>query len=87
MRTLELHRPMLRSTNAGATVAIDENANVYASLPSFSPGVLRVQVAGVHEGVTFFAWWAGRFGLWPLWLAALGVLLLLAWSSHKVRGL
>ena len=87
MRALELHRPMLRSTNAGATVAIDENAQVIASLPSFSPGVLRVQISGVHEGVTFFAWWAGRFGLWPLWLAALGVLLLLAWSSHKVRGL
>ena len=82
MRTLELHRPMLRSTNAGATMVIDENARVLASLPSFTQGILTTRVSGVHEGVTFFAWWAGRFGLWPVWLGALGALLLLAWRGH-----
>jgi apolipoprotein N-acyltransferase len=35
-------------------------------------GVLKAQVEG-REGSTPFAWWAGRLGLWPLWLAALGV--------------
>jgi apolipoprotein N-acyltransferase len=24
-----------------------------------------------REGLTPFAWWAARFGLWPLWLLGL----------------
>ena len=82
MRALELHRPMLRSTNSGATVAIDENANVISSLPSFSQGELTLRLSGVHEGVTFFAWWAGHFGLWPLWLACAGALALFGLWGH-----
>ncbi len=86
MRTLELHRPMLRSTNAGATMVIDENARVVAALPRFTQGVLTARVAGVHEGVTFYAWWAGRFGLWPLWLSCTTVLLLLGGYRRRQRG-
>ena len=86
MRTLELHRPMLRSTNAGATMVIDENARVVAALPRFTQGVLTARVAGVQEGVTFYAWWAGRFGLWPLWLSCTAVLLLLGAYRRRQGG-
>jgi apolipoprotein N-acyltransferase len=67
MRTLELQRPMLRATNTGATAVIDHTGRVTASLPRLTQGVLDSQVQG-RTGLTPFAWWASRFGLWPLWL-------------------
>ncbi len=78
LRTLEFQRPMLRATNTGATAAIDHRGVVLAQLPPYTVGVLKAQVEG-REGSTPFAWWAGRFGLWPLWLAALGVVGAAAW--------
>ena len=73
LRTLELQRPMIRATNTGATVVIDHRGHVKAALPPFTRGVLDAQVEG-RSGITPFAWWAGRFNLWPLLLAAAGVL-------------
>ena len=35
-------------------------------LPPFTQGVLDGRVQG-REGLTPFAWWSARFGLWP-WL-------------------
>lgn len=67
MRTLEFQRPMLRATNTGATAVIDHRGQVTASLPPFTRGVLEGQVQG-RTGLTPFAWWSARFGLWP-WLA------------------
>jgi apolipoprotein N-acyltransferase len=75
MRTLELQRPMVRATNTGATVAIDHRGVVTHRLAPHVRGVLEAQVQG-REGVTPFAWWAGRLGLWPLWgIGLLGVVL------------
>jgi apolipoprotein N-acyltransferase len=75
LRSLELQRPMLRATNTGATAIIDHRGRVTAQLAPFTQGVLQGEVQG-REGVTPFAWWAGRFGLWPLiglgWLGVLG---------------
>jgi apolipoprotein N-acyltransferase len=73
LRTLELQRPMLRATNTGATAAIDHRGVVTAQLPPHTQGVLQARVQG-REGLTPFAWWAARWGLWPL--AALAALLL-----------
>ncbi len=72
MRTLELQRPMLRATNTGATVVIDHRAVVTASLVPYTQGVLEARVEG-RSGITPFAWWAGRFDLWPLWLLAIAL--------------
>ena len=83
MRTLELQRPMIRSTNSGATAVIDERGRLLSQMPSFERGILRFEVKGVDQGPTFFAWWASRFGLWPLWL--LGVMVLLAEGLQLVR--
>jgi apolipoprotein N-acyltransferase len=73
MRTLEFQRPMLRATNTGATAIIDHRAQVLAQLPPFTQGVLEGRVQG-REGLTPFAWWSARFGLWP-WLLLAGAVI------------
>jgi apolipoprotein N-acyltransferase len=64
MRALEFQRPMLRATNTGATAVIDHRARVVASLKPFTRGVLEAQVQA-RTGITPYAWWASRAGLWP----------------------
>ncbi len=64
MRTLEFQRPMVRATNTGATAVIDAHARVIAQLVPFTRGVLESQVQG-QRGLTPYAWWAARAGLWP----------------------
>ena len=71
MRTLEFQRPMLRATNTGATAIIDHRGQVQAMLPPFTQGVLDGSVQG-RDGLTPFAWWSARFGLWPWLLLAAG---------------
>jgi apolipoprotein N-acyltransferase len=78
MRSLELQRPMLRATNTGATAVIDHRGRVQRALSPHTRGVLKAAVEG-REGTTPFAWWAGRFGLWPLGLLASALLLLAIW--------
>ncbi|HJV63411.1 MAG TPA: apolipoprotein N-acyltransferase [Albitalea sp.] len=73
MRSLEFERPMLRATNTGATVIIDHRGQVTASLKPYTAGVLEGTVQG-REGLTPFAWWAARWGLWPPFGLALLVL-------------
>jgi apolipoprotein N-acyltransferase len=82
MRALELGRPMVRATNTGATAIIDHTGRVTHSLPRFTQGVLVGEVEG-GTGTTPFAWWAGRFGLWPLWALGLGTLALAALVWRK----
>ncbi len=48
-------------------------------LPPQTRGVLQGEVQG-RTGMTPFAWWASRFGLWPLWIASL---LLLGWAWRR----
>ena len=72
MRALEFQRPMLRATNTGATAVIDHLGRVRYSLSPHVQGVLDGEVQG-RTGLTPFALWASRFGVWPLW--ALGALI------------
>ncbi len=80
MRTLELQRPMIRATNTGTTAVIDWRGVVTAALAPFTRGMLEATVEG-RRGLTPFAWWASRLGLWPLFVAALA--LVLASSSRR----
>ena len=73
MRSLEFGRPMIRATNTGATVIINRLGEVTHSLPRHTRGALVGEVQG-RSGITPYAWWAGRFGLWPLWGLGLAVL-------------
>ncbi len=75
MRSLEMQRPMLRATNTGATVAIDHRGRVLRAVQPYRRAVLRATVQG-RNGLTPFAWWAARLGLWPLGLSAAAIVLL-----------
>jgi apolipoprotein N-acyltransferase len=75
MRSLEFQRPFARATNTGATGFIDHTGVVTGQLTRYTRGVLVGTMQG-RSGLTPFAWWVSRFGLWPLWLAGLFVLLL-----------
>jgi len=69
MRSIEFQLPTLRATNTGATVVIDHRGQVTDSLPTNTRGTLQAKVQG-RSGVTPFAWWAARWGLWPLFAGA-----------------
>jgi len=81
LRALEFERPMVRATNTGATAVIDHRGQVTHRLPAHVRGVLHGQVQGRAGPATPYAWWAGRLGLAPLWLAALAVVLW-AWRAR-----
>jgi len=82
LRALELQRPMLRATNTGATAVIDHRGKVTRWLEPHTRGVLQAKLQG-REGTTPFAWWAGRFSLWPLALLALAVIVTMAWRARR----
>ena len=82
MRALEFQRPFVRATNTGATVIVDYQGHVQAALPRLTQGVLDGVVEG-RTGITPFAWWVSRYGLWPLWLLALTIVAL-AWRVTAV---
>jgi len=82
MRALEFGLPMLRATNTGATAIIAHTGVVQAKLPYGAAGVLQGQVQG-RMGLTPFAWWAARWGLWPLWLMGLAALAFSALARRR----
>ncbi len=82
MRALELQRPMLRATNTGVTAIIDHRGRVTARLPTLTRGVLDGVVQGRH-GVTPYTAWVSLIGLRGLALAALLVVVALAWSARR----
>ncbi len=81
MRALEFERPFVRATNTGATAVIDYRGRVTAALPRLTRGVLDSTVEG-RTGLTPFAWWVSRWGLWPLWLVILTILAL-SWRRRS----
>ena len=83
LRAMEFQRPMIRATNTGATAIIDHRGRVLAMLAPHSRGVLGGRVQG-RDGITPFAWWAARAGLWPL--VALALLVVAAGVLRRRAG-
>lgn len=83
VRALEFQRPFVRATNTGATAFLSHEGKVIDMLPPLTRGVLQGQVQG-RTGMTPFARWASRFGLWPLWVLSLA-LVALAFYKRKPR--
>jgi len=87
MRALEFSRPFVLATNTGLTAVINHQGQVTHRLPRDTRKVLIAEVEG-RTGLTPYARWVARFGLWPLWTYALGTVLigvLFATSRHKRR--
>jgi apolipoprotein N-acyltransferase len=84
MRSLELRRPMVRATNTGATAVIDAAGRVTHTLAAHTRGVLAAQVQG-QDGITRYAAWASRWGLWPLGLVCATVFALAALVALRLR--
>lgn len=78
MRALETGRWMVRSTNTGATAAIDERGRVVARLPNFTQGTL-VQSVVPRAGATPYV----RAGNVPVLLLLVGWLGLVAWHARR----
>ena len=85
LRALELGRPMLRATNTGATAAIDHRGVVTHQLPRLTRDRLVAQVEG-RDGLTPYARWASRWGLWPAWGLCLVVVAVIASLRRLAMG-
>ena len=82
LRTLEFQRPMLRATNTGATAVVDHRGRVAAALAPYTRGALEARVEG-RTGLTPFARWAARLGLWPPAALAAAVVAAAALASRR----
>lgn len=80
MRAMETGRPLLASTNSGATVVIDSHGAITSSLPYYQAGVLKATVQGM-AGATPYIIMANKLFLllaalalggawWWSWIAA-----------------
>ena len=85
MRALEFERPVIRATNTGATVIIDYRGHVTRALPRATRGLLVGEVQG-RNGITPYAWWVSRLGLWPLWGMGLLTIALALWQRRRSSG-
>ena len=80
MRSLETGRPMLRSTNSGATAIIDSHGRVASRLPPYTAGTLSASVQGMG-GLTPYIWYGNL-----LFLAICSLALPGAWMlARKCR--
>ncbi len=84
IRAMEFQRPVIRATNTGLTALIDAQGLVQAALPAFSRGSL-VGVFEGRTGLTPYAHWTSRWGLFPLWLIC-GVFVLVFGAISRRSG-
>ncbi len=77
LRAIELGRPMLRATNTGATAVIDHTGAVTHLMDRITRGRLEATVQG-RNGITPYAQWTARWGLMPMWVGCLVLVLVIA---------
>jgi apolipoprotein N-acyltransferase len=75
MRSLEFNRPTVRATNTGGTAVISAEGVILKQLPAFTQGILELEVnIKQNNGITPFAYWAGHWGLMPLWILCMSIM-------------
>jgi apolipoprotein N-acyltransferase len=79
MRAIENRRWILRDTNNGATVVIDPNGTVRASIPRHTMGALTAGF-GYESEITFYT----AHGDWVGWISALVGLGMVGWAGRVV---
>ncbi len=91
MRAMEFERPFIRATNTGDTVVIDHTGQVVRALPRHTRGVLTAVVQGrggsvqKGAGITPYAVWAANYGLWPVWIFCLSILIFVIYINKKIK--
>jgi apolipoprotein N-acyltransferase len=85
MRSVELNRPTIRATNSGGTAIIDASGKIHAVAKPYTQTVLVGNVPASDGRVTWFAQWAGRWGLLPMWLFCVAVVLGLSVVGQRSR--
>ncbi len=83
MRSLEFKRPTVRATNTGGTAIIDAQGRLQQQLEPFTRGQLSGVVHSPYQDITFFAQWAGRWGLKPMWLLCGGLMVFAVWRGRS----
>ncbi len=73
-RSLEFDRPFLLATNTGQTAIVDHRGRITHIAPAHTAVALHGTVQG-RTGLTPYAAWVARYGLWPLWGTALAIVL------------
>ena len=68
MRSKEFQRPTIRATNSGGTAIISAKGEVLAELKPYARGNLTGHIPESSQEITVFAYWAGKWGLMPMWL-------------------
>ncbi len=81
-RALETGRMMLRSTNTGATAAIDAHGYVFAHAPHDVKTALNVQAQGYTGSTPYVA-----YGNWPFIVLCFAALIALAWIKLSQKRL
>jgi apolipoprotein N-acyltransferase len=85
MRSIELNRPTVRATNSGGTAIIDSAGTIQALAKPYTKTVLVGNVSASDGRVTWFAQWAGRWGLMPLWVICISIVLVFAARSRQTQ--
>jgi len=77
-RAIETGRMVIRSTNTGATVIIDEHGVLKEALPEFTEGILEGSVQGFKNATPYVC-----FGNWPV--ITLCFIALLGWFMRHSK--